>query len=337
MSTGSLLFGNELRIAVAASLALLSEVAAGAEKLNQTCHASNQAAMRLIDEERASEAVAFLSETIQQLGDPAEDKFCKGILLLNLAIAKYLLGGQNAAERAAEESLAFMEQAVGSKAVELRLPLQVLANFALRGNKLKRADELIGRLESLPWERHWDLAVSHGLRANLFARAEKKADAEREFRTAISEWELVNNKNLPLEIVRYFWDLAVLYLNDKKGAKAMPLLKRGLEIAEASSPPNLEPRVRMLLGLGIAYSRAADYESAERSFQRAMQLIDSLPPVFRSSLGQILYTQYSLCLSHLGRKREAKELRGRGETLYGRDRSGMTVSIDSLLPKAKRR
>jgi len=146
-----------------------------------------------------------------------------------------------------------MEQTVGNSAPELRQPLQVLAAFALRRDQLRKADELISRIESLPWETHVDLAAGHGLRGTLLARE------------------------------------------------------------------------------GIAYSVAADHESAERSFQRAVQLVDSVPPAFRSTLGQVLYQAYSSFLKNTGKKQEARQLRNRGEAQYGRDTSGMTVSFDSLL------
>jgi hypothetical protein len=329
MSARSLLFRSGLRIVAALSVLFLPAIATPAAKLTQTCDAANQQAIKLIDEGRDSDAAALLSKTIRQLGEPAEDKFCKGILLINLAIAKYRLSELNAAERAANEALALMEQTLGSRAPELRQPLQVLANFALERDQLRKADELISRIESLPWETHVDLAAWHRLRATLLARKQHKAEAEQENRAAISERALAGHGG-SLDAVPDLWNLAVLYLDERRVAAALPLLKRGLEISDAS-PLNQELRVRILFGLGIAYSAVADRESAERSFQRAVQLIDSVPSGFRSTLGQVLYEAYSSFLKNIGRKQEAKQLRNRGETLYGRDTSGMTVSFDSLL------
>ncbi|HMJ62151.1 MAG TPA: tetratricopeptide repeat protein, partial [Bryobacteraceae bacterium] len=179
------------------------------------------------------------------------------------------------------------------------------------------------------WETHVDLAAGHGLRGTLLAREQHKAEAEREYRAAISERELGGDGSA-LDIESDLWDLAVLYLNERRVADALPLLTRGLEISKAS-PLSTELRVRILLGLGIAYSAIADRESAERSFQRAVQLVDSVPPAFRSTLGQVLYQAYSAFLKNTGKNQEAKQLRNRGEVLYGRDTSGMTVSFDSLL------
>lgn len=333
MSAKSLFFRSGLRIPVALSVLFLPAIATNAAKLTQICDAPNRQAMRLMDEDRDSAAAALLSKAIRELGEPAEDKLCKGISLINLAIAKYRLGELNAAEGVAKEALALMEQTVGSKAPELRQPLQVLASFALRRDQLRKADELINRIESLPWETHVDLAAWHGLRATLLAREQHKAEAEQECKAAISERELAGDGRSP-DIEADLWELAVLYLNERRVAEALPLLKRGLEISEAS-PLSTELRVRILLGLGVAYSAVADHESAERSFQRAVQLIDSVPPVFRSRLGQVLCEAYSSFLKNTGKKQEAKELRNRGEALYGRDTSGMTVGFDSLLARQK--
>jgi hypothetical protein len=40
-------------------------------------------------------------------------------------------------------------------------------------------------------------------------------------------------------------------------------------------------------------------------------------------------------LKTTGRKQQAKELKSQGESLYGRDTSGMTIGFDSLLAKQK--
>jgi tetratricopeptide (TPR) repeat protein len=333
MSATWVFFGSKLTIA---SLIALSATTTNATTLSQRCHALNQRAIGFIDGDRAGEAAAFLSETIRQFGESSDDKFCKALLLINLAIATFRLGNLNAAEHTANEGLALMEQTLGTRAPELRQPLQALASFALHHDKLKRADELISRIESLPWETHVDLAAEHGLRATLLAQAENETEAEREYRAAISEWELVGTRDLPLDAVPDLWNLATLYLNMRRGNDALLLLKRGLDISE-TSPLNLELRVRILFGLGVAYTTVRDPESAERSFQKAIQLLDSVTPVFRSSLGQVLYEAYSVSLKSRGRKQEAKELKRRGESLYGRDTSGMTVGIESLLPREKGR
>jgi hypothetical protein len=47
----------------------------------------------------------------------------------------------------------------------------------------------------------------------------------------------------------------------------------------------------------------------------------------------VVYSQYSRFLHNCAQKQEAKEMANRGEKLYGKDRSGMTVSVDGLLLK----
>lgn len=318
------------KVAAVLSFLFLPAMADGA-KLSPACAAPNEEAMRLIDETRDSEAVALLSKIIDQLGGPAEDKLCAGVLRINLGIAKFRLGELNAAEGAVSDALALMERALGTRAPELRQPLQILAHFALQRDQLRKAGDLISRLESLPWEKHVDLAEWHGLRATLLARQQQKAEAKREYRAAISERELTGES---VDIVSDLWNLAVLDLDERRGADALPLLQRGLGITE-TSPLYPELRVRMLTGLGIAYSLVGDRESAERSFQRAVQLIDSIPTGFPTSLGQVLYQVYSSFLKTVGKKQQAKKLSNRGEELYGRDTSRMTVSFDSLLPTHK--
>jgi len=89
MSAKSLFFRSGLRIPVALSVLFLPAIATNAPKLTKICGAQNRQAMRLMDEGRDSAAAALLSKTIRELGEPAGDTLCKGISLINLAIAKY--------------------------------------------------------------------------------------------------------------------------------------------------------------------------------------------------------------------------------------------------------
>lgn len=323
-----------LRIAALLSVVFLP-IITGDAKLNPTCDAQNREAMRLMDEMRDGDAVALLSKVIEHDGGRAEDKFCAGVLRFNLGLAKFELGEQSGAEAAVKDALALMEQAVGNSSPELRRPLYFLANLALGRDQFRKVGELINRLESLPWETHVDLAEWHSLRATLLARQQHNAEAEQEYVAAVSERELAGTRS-SVGFVFDLWNLAALNLNKQRGAAALLLLKRGLEISEAE-PLYPDLRVRILTGLGVAYNLLGDREPAERSFQRAMQLVDSVSLVSRPVLGSMLYHAYSRFLEDVGRKKESKQLKIQGEALYGRDTSRMTVSLDSLLPKPKGR
>ncbi|MFL6416523.1 MAG: tetratricopeptide repeat protein [Bryobacteraceae bacterium] len=302
--------------------------------LTPACKSANREASGLLAQERLEDATALLSETLGRLGDSLEDRLCAGATLATLADARLRKGELMAAQKAALASVSRLEEMAGTDSAALRGPLGVLANIAMTQGRFKEASQLISRAEKLPRGSHRDWATVAGLRALLMMHEGRYSAAEEAFRAALAERELAGQQDSP-DAAPELWNLGELYLQHGRTDEAVSLFERCLRISEAF-PPVPVMQAGSVLGLAMSYAKLNDREMANKSFDRAMHLIDSLPPSTHSSLGMAAYYQYSRFLHRTGQNQRAKAIDKEGERLYGKNWSGMTVGIDSLLTKPRK-
>lgn len=206
--------------------------------------------------------------------------------------------------------------------------------MAIVRERFNEASELISRGEKLPNALHRDIATTRGLRALLTMRQGRYEEAEKNFQLALAERELAGQQDSP-EAFTELWNLGGLYMKEGRIAEAVSLFQRGLRVSEAA-PLDPVMKVGTLLALGVSYAKLSNREMATNSFDRATSLVGSLPPGFRLPLGRSLYYQYARFLRNVGHKQRAKSIDAAGERLFGKDRSGMTVALDSLFPKSRK-
>jgi tetratricopeptide (TPR) repeat protein len=317
-------------------LALLLLVATRlvAATLSPECDAANRKALVLLDGGRTAEAAGQLSQIVSQRDVSMHDSLCMGVTLSNLAHALEYSGKLDAAEQAGDRSAKLLAEAFGPNSPELCLPLLLLARISLEKRRLSKTSSLLSRVESLPVHEHADLALTEGLRADLLDEKRDFRGAADKYRQSIAEWEEAGEGD-SLDIQPELCNLAILYVNEGRVPEGIALLERALRIAEDPSRDS-NTRVRILLAAAVAYTRHKDLKKAEGYFQRAVVLLDRLPPAIRIQDGQAVYREYATFLRTSGRKREAKDLEERAHLLFGPDTSQQLVGIDSLLPKSNR-
>jgi tetratricopeptide (TPR) repeat protein len=315
------------------ALFLVALVRLTATGLSPACDAVNRHALEVMAGGHVLQAETQLSQLASQVGEPGDDQLCLGVTLSNLSAALGRLGKLDLAEQSARRSASLLEGTLGPSAPILRAPLLLLAQLAIAKRRFSKASILVSRVESLPRPSHAELAVTKGLSATLSSEVGNLVEAEAEYRQSIDEWELAGQSET-LEMAPELCNLATLYLNDDRVPDALALLERSLRIAE-KSPLDAETYIKTLLILAVA--RAAHHESkaADTHFQRAMDLVSSLPPALQREIGRNTYLQYASFLQDEGRKREAKVFAKEAYARFGRDPATLTVGVNSLLAKGQ--
>ncbi len=318
-------------------LSLLAITAAAAAPvvaaaLSQGCALVNEQAIKMVADQQLLAAEAELSEFAQNINeDSADGRICAGVTLGNLSSVFERLGKIGLAEQAATRAASALQ---GTGCVEeervLRRSLELLAQIALKRDSFRKAAALLNRLEALPHARPIDVAVSEGLRGDLFLSAGRLTQAEAAYRKSISERELAGFGSA-VSIVPELDNLAILYLNAKRSADALILLRRADSIVSAPKT-DADLRVQTLELLGVGLGRHKDAEEADSCFRRAIDLLPEVPDSVRADIGRRVYTNYVAYLRAAGRKKDGKAVLRTASALFGVDPSVMTVNVDSLLP-----
>ncbi len=183
----------------------------------------------------------------------------------------------------------------------LRKSLELLAQIAVERNASRKADALLNRLEALPHAQPIDVAVSEGLRGDLFLSGGQLMQAESAYRKSISERELAGFGSA-LSIVPELDNLAILYLNEKRTSEALVLLRRAASITDVPKT-DADVRVQTLGLLGVGLGRHKDAEEADLCFKHAIELLPEVPAGMRADIGRTVYTNYVAYLRATGAKK----------------------------------
>lgn len=298
------------------------------DALNPVCERNNAEARSLLHEGHPAEAATQLSEFLASLTQTPDNTLCSGVSLSNLGYAFRDLGKSGEAEQAARHSVESFESSVGVASPWLCRPLLLLVRLSLERGTIRQAEALLSRVESLPLSAHGDLALVIGLRAHFLEQSGDFRPAERAYREAIAEWEKAGEGDTP-SVLPELSNLALLYGSYGDVRKALVLLERAWRIVDGSSV-DTNTCFRVLLAFASTLTRQGDNKRTESYFQRAIALLDALPPGLRQVDGEAVYRAYQGFLKQKGRNREARMIERQALALFGPSASSSVVGIATL-------
>ncbi len=299
---------------------------AQAQEVASSCSAVDAKAQVLMAQERNAEAETLESTVLSQL---RADSPCRASFLTDRAYALQQLGRTQEAEQSAAESVKLLEAAQGPTAPSLRQPLLILGQLEFSKNNFNRAAALLARADALADPSHSYQANSHGLKGCLLVVSKKFDQAEVEFNASLAERALAGDGQ-SLSAIPELMSLALLYQQDGRPVEALTQLTRAATILDRS-PDSPELSIYTSLLMAMAHAQLHETDEAHRNFERAVARIADLPSGLREPAGRNVYSEYVSFLRKTHRKSEAKEIARQEETMFGPDRSTLTVSADSLL------
>jgi tetratricopeptide (TPR) repeat protein len=291
----------------------------GAEPLTG-CLAAIQTAVAHGAAGRWNESERELTEVIAQAKD---HPLCMGIAYGDLAVLQQRRGDIKGAERYAQQSVTAIDTAGAPGEMALGRPLQVLAQAYIAEHRFDKAKEVLERLEHLPAVSLRDRAVRAGARAWIDEAEGRWQDVERQYHTAIGEWEKAGEGDT-ISVVPELSNLGLLYLSKGRLGDAAPLFERAWRISGASKETTSEQRLIVTTNLGVLYAKQHRWQAAAEVLRPGLEIAETGTGVGADARRR-LYETYVLVLRHTGQKQEAKALQARADALLPPDTSSMTV------------
>ena len=317
-----------------ASVLLSTAIASGQLMLTPDCHAANEQAIRMLNEERNTDVGVLLAAHIARLGDSRQDRFCKGVLLFQFALSRERVGAFDEAELAAGRSLALLESEGGTNFSPLRRHFQFLANVAIDKKQYAKAEQLLKRADSIPGSDARDRAFENGSRASLALVAGRLEEAEKLGRLSYEE-RVRSGLGDSIDAAQGLSTLAICLIRQHRTLEAIRILEQCLGIL-TRSPDSPLTRAQTLIITAIASADQRDNRAAEDYYRQAIGVLPDLHPAVRYDLGRTLFTSYASFLRNAGRRRDAKAAEEQART-FGLDPSTAIVDVNSLMQKPRKR
>ena len=298
---------------------------------NRACVELNRTVIAQASNGQLKDAELSLSGTLADMTNGVSQS-CEWIILQNMAVVVSRSGHPEVAESYAYRSVGILERNYPPDDPILLRPLHMLAAVRFQQGKLAAAREAFQRMQRIPISLPLDRALLHGSAAALFHSEGRHAEAEKEYLSAISDWEEAGRGKTADEAA-VLNGLTDLYIVDGRFDEASKTLDRALAIFAVATDVGLADRIRVLNSQAVLHAKGGQWRKAEGDLRTALSLADpgGLSPLELEPL----LDNYAVVLARNHRTREARSVAARADAIRSSGLAGAIVDASQLLAESK--
>jgi tetratricopeptide (TPR) repeat protein len=278
-------------------------------------------------------ADATLSEFLAA-GKAGNDALCAGLVLHNLAVIVYSSGRLTEAEALEDRALKILKAGREPRDPALLRPLITLWSARFQQRKFGRAREVFQGLRSIPLAKPEDRALVSGAAAEQALAEGRGEDAEREFQSALREWEQAGRGGTPYTTA-LLTGLGSLYVTQGRNREAEGVLQRAFEIISSSTERLPIDRVELFAVRGSLRAREKKWREAEEDFSSAIDIAARETALDAALVKPILMSE-AFVLRKMHRNGEARLVENRARSIETPAAPDGVVDIAQLGDKFKR-